>query len=112
MIKFSINLAQVNKDLIKTVTLKDGSTAKFLNLVAWPYKDGPKEWSDGTIKHDLSKAEREEGVEADQILGNYQDKGNGQAGGKASPAPITPHNASKANGYAPKDNDDLSDLPF
>lgn len=111
MITLSIDLTKVNKDLIKTVQKKDGSTAKYLNLVLWPNKDGKDAYdNDGFAKQSLTKAQRDEGIET-AILGNYQDKGDGQFGGKASPAPITPHNASKANGYVPQaDADD--DLPF
>ena len=108
MITLSIDVAKIDKNLIKTVTKKDGSTAKYLNLILWPNKDGKDIYeNDGFVKQSLTKAQRDEGIET-PILGNYQDKreGNG-AGGKASPAPVTPHNYANGNGYAPQGDDDI-----
>jgi hypothetical protein len=107
MITLSIDVNKLNKDLIRTVQKKDGTFAKYLNLVLWPNKDGKDQYdNDGFVKQSLTKAQRDEGIET-PILGNYQDKRDGQFGGKASPAPITPHNAAKANGYAPQGDDDI-----
>jgi len=111
MITQSIDLLKIDKNLLKSVIKKDGTKALYLNLICWPNKDGRDQYdNDGTVKQSLSKAQRDEGVTV-VILGNYQDKGDGNgAGGKASPAPITPHNEAKASAYAPADKDD--DLPF
>lgn len=111
MITLSIDVTKINKDLLRTVTKKDGSKATFLNLVLWENKDGKDAYdNDGFCKQSLTRAQKEEGIQT-EILGNWQDKRDGyQAGGKASPAPITPHNRAKADGYAPSDIDD--DLPF
>jgi hypothetical protein len=110
MITLSIDVTKINKNLLKAVTKKDGTKATYLNLILWPNKDGKDQYdNDGFVKQSLTKAQRDEGIET-AILGNYQDKGDGSVGGKASPAPITPHNFDKANAYAPADKDD--DLPF
>ena len=112
MITLSIDVTKINKDLLRTVTKKDGSKATYLNLVLWENKDGKDQYdNDGFCKQSLTKNQRDEGIET-QILGNWQDKREGfGAGGKASPAPVSPHNRAKADGYAPS-NDIDDDLPF
>lgn len=61
-IKASINCTKINKAL-----MKDG---KYLNVVIWPNKKGPDEWGNThIIKQDVSKEQREQGIEG-QIIGN------------------------------------------
>ena len=72
-IAFSLDLAQIDESLIKTVTKKDGSIGKYVNLIGWPNRDGKDHYgNDGVIKHSLSKEQRDSGVEAKQILANFR----------------------------------------
>ena len=114
MITLSIDVTKIDKNLIKTVTKKDGSEAKYLNLVLMPNRDGKDIYgNDGFVKQNTTKAQRDEGIQT-QILGNYQDKGDGGFANRASapsPSPLLSHNVAKGNGYAPQ-GEDNDPLPF
>ena len=110
MITLSIDVTKIDKNLIKTVTKKDGSEAKYLNLVLMPNRDGKDIYdNDGFVKQNTTKAQRDEVIQT-PILGNYQDKGDGGFSSRASaptPSPISSHNVAKGNGYAPQGDDDI-----
>lgn len=108
----SICLSDIPKELIKTVTRKDGTTGKYLQLSVIEKKE-PKtfEYPDGkskTFTHFISCAPRkEEQVEGkNYILGDMQ-TWEGQPQPKAQ-APITPEEV----GSAPVANDVTDELPF
>jgi hypothetical protein len=120
MLTLSIDVSKIDKSLIKEVVKKDGTTAKYINLICWPNRNGVDDYGNsGTVKQSLTKEQREAGHPS-PIIGNFKDgeiqRGTAQ-GFAASIQPSksfqssqTPHDQSKANGYAPIDNDD--DIPF
>lgn len=64
-IKIKINVTRILKEY-----LFDGKNGKYLNLVAWPNKNGPGQYGDTHfVSQDIPKQARDEGVQA-PILGN------------------------------------------
>jgi hypothetical protein len=71
MITLSIDLAKVDKSRIKTVTKKNGETAKFLNLILVENRDGVDQYGNhGFCSESVSLEERKAGTKG-TILGNY-----------------------------------------
>ena len=64
-IKIKINVTKILKEYIY-----EGKNGKYLNLVAWPNKNGPGQYGDTHfVCQDIPKEARDSGVQA-QILGN------------------------------------------
>ena len=92
-ITISIDVTLLQKERFKTVTRKNGSTAKFAELVLVETPDG--QYGDFMVKQSISKEEREAKVEM-PILGNGRylvSKGN-SAPRKSAPTP-TPQQAAE-----------------
>ena len=77
MIKISIDCVQIDKAKLKTVTRRNGETARFLELVLIETPNG--EFGDYMVKQDTTKEEREGGVKL-PILGNGKIVGKRQEG--------------------------------
>ena len=98
VITFSIDLTKIDKTRIKDVVRKDGTTAKFLNLVMMTNEQADQYGNDGFIAESVSKEEKEQGKKG-AILGNCKILGKPQAQASAPP-----QNTASANV--------VDDLPF
>lgn len=84
-ITISIDVTLLQKERFKTVTRKNGSTAKFAELVLVETPDG--QYGDFMVKQSISKEEREAKVEM-PILGNGRYLvSKGKPAAKPQPAP-------------------------
>jgi len=97
VITFSIDLTKIDKTRIKDVIRKDGTTAKFLNLVMMTNEQADQYGNDGFIAESVTKEEKEQGKKG-AILGNCK------IVGKPAPAPSPAQNTANANV--------VDDLPF
>jgi hypothetical protein len=97
VITFSIDLTKIDKTRIKDVIRKDGTTAKFLNLVMMTNEQSDQYGNDGFIAESVTKEEKEQGKKG-AILGNCK------IVGKPAPAPAPAQNTASANV--------VDDLPF
>ena len=95
VITFSIDLTKIDKTRIKDVIRKDGTTAKFLNLVMMTNETPDAYGNDGFIAESVTKEEKEQGKKG-AILGNCKILGK--------PAPAPTQNTASANV--------VDDLPF
>ena len=118
MFTLSIDVTKIDKSLLREVIKKDGTKAVYLNLICWPNKEGKDKYdNDGSVKHSLSKEQRDEGIKS-EIIGNYKVKDEGGStqsgwGDKIKPAKAF-QNREKP---APKqvetwDDEDDSQIPF
>jgi hypothetical protein len=77
MFTLSIDVTKIDKSLLKEVIKKDGTKAVFLNFICWPNKEGKDKYdNDGSVKHSLSKEQRDAGIKS-EIIGNYKVKDEG-----------------------------------
>jgi len=112
-IKIKINVTKILKEYIF-----EGKNGKYLNLVAWPNKNGTGQYGDTHfVSQDIPKEARDEGVQA-PILGNltlpeeeappprqkYQGDGRSERRPQQRPAP--------EEGPLDRSLDDDSDIPW
>ncbi len=102
VITFSIDLTKIDKTRIKDVVRKDGTTAKFLNLVMMTNEHPDQYGNDGFIVESVTKEEKEAGKRGN-ILGNCKQLGKTQFT-QTAPAPAPTQNTASANV--------VDDLPF
>lgn len=98
VITFSIDLTKIDKTRIKDVIRKDGTTAKFLNLVMMTNETPDAYGNDGFIAESVTKEEKEQGKKG-AILGNCKIVGK-----PAQPQTAPTQNTASANV--------VDDLPF
>ena len=97
VITFSIDLTKIDKTRIKDVIRKDGTTAKFLNLVMMTNEQADQYGNDGFIAESVTQDEKAQGKKG-AILGNCKILG------KPAPTPAPTQNTASA--YV------VDDLPF
>ena len=102
MITLSIDVTLIDKSRLKHITRRNGKQAVFLELVMIETPEG--EYGDFMVKQQISKEERESGVEL-PILGNGKNF-NRERQPKAKPAPAK-------RSYPGREKDDQGeDIPF
>ena len=97
MIKVSIDLAKVDCSRVKTVTRKNGETAKFLEIVLI---EKPSDYGDGFVAHSTNKDEKDLKL---PILGNWK-----QVGHRSAPPTEQPRQQQQRPAQTKEDDD----LPF
>lgn len=108
-IKIKVNVTKILKQYIF-----EGKNGKYLNLVAWPNKNGTGQYGDTHfVSQDLPKEARDEGIQA-PILGNLtlpEDEAPPPRQQAARPAP-RPNTARPAPSAPIEDGMEDDDIPF
>ena len=111
-IKIKINVTRILKEYIF-----EGKNGKYLNLVAWPNKNGTGQFGDTHfVSQDLPKEAREQGVQA-PILGNLtlpEEEAPPPPKGRETRPNTTrrPQRGSEPEPTTWKDQIDADDIPF
>lgn len=88
----SINLSNIPKDQIKQVTLKDGTTAKYLNVVIGelktPRQYDTKEGRRKTIDHYIGVKDEEKNMTFIGDLSEWKQQGNAVTPDDVASAPV------------------------
>lgn len=73
ILTLSIDVTKIDKNYIKTITRRDGSVAKFLDISVLPNREGVNEYGHcAMVVQGVSKEAREQGIKG-PILGNAKE---------------------------------------